>query len=459
MEFVDGQPIHRWCDEHKLNILQRLELFRTVCSAVQYAHQRLVVHRDLKPGNILVTADGTVKLLDFGIAKLLDATQTEAPASTLTMLPLMTPEYASPEQAKGEAITTLTDVYSLGVVLYELLTGHRPYKVRSAAAHEIARVISEEEPTRPSDVVATTDIKGERPPITPETVSRARDVELNKLRKNLRGDLDSITLTALRKEPVRRYSSVEALSEDLRRHLENRPINAHQDSVWRQLSRLVRRHPLALAAALLILLSLEAGVIATQWGTRVALDATQHNSPRPETVAPELTLLLSLSVATFIAGIYLTRAIFRRVAGSLAGSMAIAVLLMTIKTPLDFAMGWWHRRSAGDPDPRPLLLQPTVFLCLLFAFASLLLALWRVHRHFGWRGLTLAMTIMAGSTALRDRVYWDALMRVIGVSPGVVPVAADTLLYTTALGIGYAVMCLTAGPPRADRLARKPLLS
>ena len=227
MEFVDGQPIHRWCDERKLNVGQRLELFRNVCAAVQYAHQHLVVHRDLKPGNILVTADGTVKLLDFGIAKLLDTAPTGELPATITMMRLMTPEYASPEQVKGKAITTLTDVYSLGMVLYELLTGHRPYRLLSAAMHEVARMISEEEPTRPSDVVSTTEAgqEGERgkQPITPKAVSEVREGDPNRLRKRLQGDLDSILLTTLRKEPARRYSSVEAFSDDLRRHLKTSP--------------------------------------------------------------------------------------------------------------------------------------------------------------------------------------------------------------------------------------------
>ena len=247
MELVDGQPIHRWCDERKLNVGQRLELFRNVCAAVQYAHQHLVVHRDLKPGNILVTADGTVKLLDFGIAKLVDTAPTGELPATITMMRLMTPEYASPEQVKGEAITTLTDVYSLGVVLYELLTGHRPYHLLSAAMHEIARMISEEEPTRPSDMVSITEEgeEGERgkQPITPKAVSEVREGDPNRLRKRLQGDLDSILLTTLRKEPARRYSSVEAFSDDLRRHLDNLPVRAREDSLSYRANRFARRHP------------------------------------------------------------------------------------------------------------------------------------------------------------------------------------------------------------------------
>ena len=296
MEFVDGQPILRWCDVRKLNVRQRLELFRSVCAAVQYAHQRLVVHRDLKPGNILVTEGGTVKLLDFGIAKLLDTAPRGDLPATITMMRLMTPEYASPEQVKGEAITTLTDVYSLGVVLYELLTGHRPYRLLSVAMHEIARVISEEEPTRPSDVVTTTEQAPEsergKPPITPETVSEVREGDPNRLRKRLQGDLDSILLTALHKEPNRRYSSVEAFSDDLRRHLENRPVSAREDSLWYRTSRFARRHPGGVTAGVVIALLAAVGIGTTLWGTRVALEAAQRGVPGRTIAAPHIALWL-----------------------------------------------------------------------------------------------------------------------------------------------------------------------
>jgi len=222
MEFVDGQPIDRWCDERKLKVTQRLKLFRAVCDAVEYAHQRLVVHRDLKPGNILVTGDGNVKLLDFGIAKILRP-ERAGEETTRTLARLMTPEYASPEQVNGANITTQTDVYSLGVVLYELLTGHRPYRLLRAAAREMERVIAEEEPTRPSLVVATTEER-----LTPQAVSEVREGDPNRLRKRLQGDLDCIVLTALHKEPLRRYRSVEAFAEDVGRHLDNRPVSARE---------------------------------------------------------------------------------------------------------------------------------------------------------------------------------------------------------------------------------------
>ena len=214
MEFVEGLPIHRWCDERKLNTSQRVELLRGVLDAVRYAHQHLIVHRDLKPGSILVTGDGVVKLLDFGIAKVLSTTTSGEAADNLTLASMMTPGYASPEQVNGTPITTQSDVYSLGVVLYELLTGHKPYRLLSAALPELARVIVEVEPTRPSDVVITsTPPSGrDRIQLTPENVSSTREGDAIRLRQRLHGDLDAILLMALRKEPERRYSSVESRS-------------------------------------------------------------------------------------------------------------------------------------------------------------------------------------------------------------------------------------------------------
>jgi non-specific serine/threonine protein kinase/serine/threonine-protein kinase len=235
MEYVDGQPIDRYCDEARLDVRSRVELFRRVCAAVAYAHQNLVVHRDLKPGNILIAADGTPKLLDFGVSKLLDATREGE--STATGMFLMTPEYASPEQVRGEPITTATDVYSLGVLLYELLAGRKPYLLSSRRPEELLRVVCFTDPERPSAVAP-----------------RER-------RRALRGDLDNVALVALRKEPERRYASVEKLSDDLGRHLESRPVQARPATFWYRTGKLVRRNPLATA----LLLALMAWVgIATQ---------------------------------------------------------------------------------------------------------------------------------------------------------------------------------------------------
>ena len=211
MEYVEGQLIDAYCDEHRLNTTQRIDPFRTVCQAVQYAHQNLIVHRDLKPSNILVTADGTVKLLDFGIAKILDlGWQETALEMTVTGMRVMTPEYASPEQIKGETITTATDVYTLGVILYELLTGHRPYRLKSHLLHEIERVICEEEPLRPSAVITEIDPVVSAAPTTDEA-STLREGSVARLRRRLSGDLDNILLMALRKEPSRRYPSAEQM--------------------------------------------------------------------------------------------------------------------------------------------------------------------------------------------------------------------------------------------------------
>lgn len=235
MEYIEGLPIHRYCDTHRLAIAERLKLFQQVCSAVAYAHEQQVIHRDIKPGNILVAEDGTTKLpklLDFGIAKILNpelAAVTIDP--TLTAMRLMTPDYASPEQANGENVTVATDQYSLGVLLYELLTGHRPHQLRQYAPHEIARIISEEEPERPSDVVTRTReliaSDGQRTiTLTPETISHARNSSPAELRRALSGSLDNIIMQALSKDARHRYDSVEKLSEDIHRYLLGQPVTA-----------------------------------------------------------------------------------------------------------------------------------------------------------------------------------------------------------------------------------------
>ena len=280
MERVEGEAIDSFCDGRKLSVQERLRLFQGVCAAVQYAHQNLVVHRDLKPKNILVDAQGVPKLLDFGIAKLLNP-EISGEAATGTVL-AMTPEYASPEQMRGQPITTATDVYSLGVVLYDLLTGHRPYGRQARDSLELLRAVCEEEPERPSTAVGRTEQRtlpnGAVQTTTPESASRTREGTPEKLRRRLRGELDNIVLMALRKEPQRRYRSVEAFSEDIRRYLEGRPVTAHKATVWYRSSKFVRRNALGVwAAATVFLLAVGFGVVMAVQSQRIARERDRAN--------------------------------------------------------------------------------------------------------------------------------------------------------------------------------------
>jgi serine/threonine protein kinase len=269
MELIDGQPITEYCNEQHLSIRERLKLFLQVCAGVHYAHQRLIIHRDIKPGNILVTADGIPKLLDFGIAKIVESGQDASMAdTTLTSFRILTPRYASPEQIKGEAMTIATDVYSLGVVMYELLTGRSPYELVNGFTQEFAQEVCEREPPKPGLAVLRLQ---EVQQGNLQNESRAfREISHEKLSRQLRGDIDNIVLMALRKEPSRRYASANDLQEDIRRHLENIPVRARNDSVWYRTTKFVARHRAAVAASVFVVLALLAGLIITLHEARVA---------------------------------------------------------------------------------------------------------------------------------------------------------------------------------------------
>ncbi|MFN8581326.1 MAG: serine/threonine-protein kinase [Gemmatimonadaceae bacterium] len=252
MEYVDGVPITEYCAARHLGVRDRLLLFRQVCAAVQYAHQNLVIHRDIKPGNILVGADGTVKLLDFGIARLTrEGEPDSALPATRDLGAALTPEYASPEQLQGRALTTTSDIYSLGVVLFELLTGRRPFDTADKSLREIETIITGEPAPRPSAAVDET------------FAASTPDRRVARLRTALRGDLDAIVLFALRKEPERRYQSAEQFAEDVRRYLGGLPVLAQRDWLGYRIGKFLRRRPIESAASLLVVMSLVGGIVTT----------------------------------------------------------------------------------------------------------------------------------------------------------------------------------------------------
>ena len=253
LEYVEGQRIDEYCRDRRLPARERLELFLQVAQAIAFAHHSLVLHRDLKPSNILVTSEGAVRVLDFGIAKLLELGQTEETDLTLCAGPAFTLGYASPEQIAGRPLTVASDVYSLGIVLYELLTGVRPYALNPGSAADLEAQLLGVEPAPPSEIVS--------------------DRELHRA---LRGDLDRVVLMALRKLPKARYLSVEHLAEDVQRYLQRRPVLARPNRPWYRASMFVRRHWLALLTITLVLTIFMAASVLTAWQARVALARTKQ---------------------------------------------------------------------------------------------------------------------------------------------------------------------------------------
>ncbi len=297
MEYIQGKTIDNYCHVNGLSVEDRLKLFNKVCEAVAFAHRNLIIHRDLKPSNIIVSENGEPKLLDFGISKMLGSDIKEA--QTVTKLGVMTPEYASPEQIKGESVTTSTDIYSLGIILFELLTGQKPYDDEFAKSGNIFKAILENEPDRPSDVLIkaqTSDIsipeneKYQEYKVTetdePKTVPLGEDATQKLIKntkpqfsvtnpKKLVGDIDNIILKSIRKEPDRRYGTVEQFSADIWRHLDGMPVIARPATFSYRASKFIKRNKVGVIAGGLILVAVVAGIITTLWQARIAREEAE----------------------------------------------------------------------------------------------------------------------------------------------------------------------------------------
>jgi eukaryotic-like serine/threonine-protein kinase len=331
MEHVEGIPIDRYADEHCLSTAERVKLCLGVIDAVQHAHDRHIVHRDLKPSNVLVTADSHPKLLDFGIAKILDPAA-EGDSTLTSLARPMTPDYASPEQVRGEPVTPATDVYALGLLLYELLTGHRPYRLTTRTPDEIQRVVCEQDPERPSAVVSQTAstilADGTTLVRTPAMVSRTRDGSPDLLRQRLHGALDDIVLKALRKDPAGRYSSVAELADDLRRYLADQPVSAGRDALRYRVTRLARRHRVALGSAALVIaaIAITALVVRTVMPQQLPASGASATASQAHAARPSVAVVGFRNLSQRPSDEWLSTAMAEMLTTELAGDGQVRVL-------------------------------------------------------------------------------------------------------------------------------------